>query len=179
MFDEARVYRRVGEFVVSFQWLENRIREIGWLALDPGRENWPPTGLRNDTTATLFKKVEKLFLDALPRCRLDPALETDFRSSFAENAIRFHDLRRARNKILHSAYIELKAGGEVHGLMRSNPRLEVDSETGEPLLDQEMLGEDSFAFEFKEMADLAVFFNRCYMQLIHRLDVEEATAEEA
>jgi hypothetical protein len=59
--------------------------------------------------------------------------------------------------------------------MRSNPRLDVDSETGEPLFDQEMLSENSFEFEFKEMADLAMFFNRCYIQLIHRYRVEEPT----
>ena len=53
--------------------------------------------------------------------------------------------------------------------MRSNPRFEVDSETGEPLFDQEVLSENSFEFEFKEMADLALFFNTCYTQLLHRL----------
>jgi hypothetical protein len=51
----------------------------------------------------------------------------------------------------------------------SNPRVTVDDETGEPLFDQEILSENSFDHEFKEMADLAVFFNRCYVQLLHRL----------
>jgi hypothetical protein len=171
MLDEAKVYRRIGEFVVSFQWLENRIREIGWFIIDPGRKSWPPRDLRDETTAVLFSKVEQLFLAALPRCRLGRELETEFRTSFAQNALRFRDLRRARNKILHSAFIELGAGGEVQGLMRSNSRLEVDSETGELLFDQEMLTENSFGFEFKEMADLAMFYNRCYLQLIHRLPV--------
>ena len=172
MLDEDKIYQRIGEFVVSFQWLENRVREIGWFILDPGGKNWPPMDLRKDTTAALFAKVEKLFLGALPKCRLDPDLEADFRISFAKNASRFHSLRRSRNKILHSAYIELKAGGQVHGLMRSNPQLSVDNETGEPLFDQEMLSEESFEYEFKEMADLAMFFNRCCMQLIHRLPAE-------
>ena len=128
--------------------------------------------LRNNTTADLFAKVEKLFLDALPRCRLGQELEKDFRVSFAKNAGRFHNLRRARNKLLHSAYIELKAGGEVHGLMRSNPQLTVDPETGEFLFDQEMLSERSFEHEFKEMEELAMFFNRCYAQLIQRLPTD-------
>jgi hypothetical protein len=172
MLDEDKIYQRIGEFVVSFQWLENRIREIGWFILDPRRKYWPPMDLRNDKTAALFAKVEKLFLDALPRCRLDPELEADFRASFAKNSNRFHDLRKARNKILHSAYIELKAGGEVHGIMRSNPRLDVDDETGEPLFDQEMLSEKSFEYEFKEMAELAMFFSSCYQQLIDRLPEE-------
>jgi hypothetical protein len=139
MLDEAAVYQRIGEFAVGFQWLENRIREIGWFVLDPTRKKWPPTGLRDDKTADLFDKVEKLFLDALRRCQLEAEVERELRASFAKNAVRFRDLRRARNRILHSAYIELKAGGEVRELMRSNPRLEVDSETGEKLFDQEFL----------------------------------------
>jgi hypothetical protein len=110
VIDQAKVYQRVGEFVVSFQWLENRIREIGWFVLDHGRKNWPPTELRDDSAAVLFKKVKGLVLDALPRCRLDRELENEFRTSFAQNASRLRDLRRARKKILHSAYIELKAG---------------------------------------------------------------------
>ena len=169
--DENKIYQRVGEFVVSFQWIENRIREIGWLILDPSRKKWPPKDLRDETTHDLFKKVEELFLNALPKCQLGPELEEDFRTSFAANAARFHKLRKSRNKILHSAYIELKAGGELRGLLRSNPQLTTDSETGELLFEQEILSKRSFEHEFREMAELAVFFNRCYIQLIHRLPV--------
>jgi hypothetical protein len=128
--------------------------------------------LRNLTTSELFDRVQKLFLDALPKCQLPKDFEEDFRKSFAINADRFRDLRRARNKILHSAYIELKAGGEVHGIMRSNPKLEIDAETKEPLFDQEMLSEMSFRKEIQEIAGLVMFFNRCYMQLLHRLPAD-------
>ena len=177
MSDQHRIYQRIGEFVVSFQWIENRIREIGWFILDPERKNWPPQDLRDDKTDALFKKVDKLFLGALPRCRLDRELEDDYRKTFAQSTTRFHQLRRARNKILHSAYIDLKAGDEVHALLRSNPRLGLDSETGEPLFDQEILSDNSFEHEFREMADLAMFFNRCYTQLVHRLHVDKSDSE--
>lgn len=169
-FKEDKVYQRIGEFVVGFQWLENRIREIGWFILDSRRANWPPQTLRGEPTEKLFNKVQKLFLDALPKCRLDPELEADFRTSFPEYAARFHKLRRARNKILHSAYIEFKAEGELVALIRSNPKLSTDTETGEPLFDQEMLSESTFEFELMETADLAFFFNRCYTQLIARFN---------
>ena len=118
--------------------------------------------------AALFSKVEKLLLKALPKCDLGPELEEDFRTSFVESAARFHNLRRARNRILHSAFIELKAGGEVQGLLRSNSQISVDPETGEALFDQDFLSENSFQNEFREMAELIMFFNRCYTQLIHR-----------
>ena len=171
--DQDRIYQRIGEFVVSFQWLEHRIREMGWFLLDPGRTKWPPTQLRTDRPELLFNEVEKLFLEALPRCRLDAELEASYRESLPTYAKRFHKLRKARNKILHSAFIELKAGHEVQALLRSNPRLTPDSETGELLYDQEILSERSFNEELRETAEVAVFINRCYVQLIHRLPINE------
>jgi hypothetical protein len=100
--NEGQIYRRIGEFVVCFQWLENRIREIGCYILDPDRKEWPPPTLRDESTSLLFKKVQKLFLDALPRCDLGPELEQDSRDSFAEYAARFDMMWRTRNQILHS-----------------------------------------------------------------------------
>ena len=82
--------------------------------------------------------------------------------------------RSDRNRILHSAFIELKTGGEVQGLLRSNPKIQVDEETGEPLFDQELLTAESFSKEMKTMADVAVFLNRAYLQLIRRYPNEGA-----
>jgi len=171
--DERLTYQRIGEIVVLYQWLENQLREIGWFILDPDRQHWPPTALRNVSSADLFNRVEKLFLDALPKCELGEDLEKDFRDSFAVFAGHFARVRQARNKILHSAFIELKAGGEVLGLMRVDPRSMIDDESGERLFDSEMLSKESFHQEFREMADLSMFLNRCYVQLLHRLPHHE------
>lgn len=168
MSNETLVYQRIGEFVVTFQWLEHKLREIGWFILDPDRKNWPPTGLRTLTNEKLIDKVHELFIQALPSCKLDAALDADFRTSFASCVRELHELRRDRNRVLHSAFIELKAGGEVRGLMRANPRLEVDEETGEVLYDHELLAPESLAAEMRKMADAAVFLGRAYLQLIHR-----------
>lgn len=166
--DQGLTYQRIGEFVVLYQWLENRLREIGWFILDPDRKHWPPTALRNMSSAALFGKVEELFLEALPKCALGEDLESDFRDAFAACAERFRKIRQARNKVLHSAFIELKAGGEVAGIMRVDPKSMVDEESGERMFDSEMLSNESFRQEFAEMADLAMFLNRCYVQLLHR-----------
>lgn len=168
MSNEDLVYQRIGEFTVSFQWLEHKLREIGWFILDPDRKNWPPKDLRNLTNEKLINKVHELFLQALPRCKLSAALEEDFRTSFGSCVQQLHQLRRDRNRILHSAFIELKAGGEVRGLMRANPRLEVDEESGEVLYDQELLTPESFAQEMRKMGEAAMFLGRAYLQLIHR-----------
>lgn len=141
--DQAKAYQRIGEFVVCFQSIENQIREIGWFILDSGRKDRLPKLLRKDTNAALFEKVQSLFLAALPICRLGAELEADFPVSFAENRGRFQNLRRARSRILHSTFIELKAGGEVRGLLRSNPQVSVDTKTGEVSFDQDFLSENS------------------------------------
>lgn len=165
---EGLVCQRIGEFVVSFQWLENKLREIGWFILDPDRKEWPPKGLRALTNEKLVDAAHELFLMALPRCSLPVPIEEDFRKSFAASVQELHQLRRDRNRILHSAFIELKAGGEVVGLLRSNPRLQVDEETGEGLYDQEMLTPESFVEQMRRMAELGVFLSRAHLQLIHR-----------
>lgn len=165
---ESLTYQRIGEFAVSFQWLENKLREIGWFILDPERSQWPPTGLRNLTNEKLVERVYELFVGALPKCELPDDLEIELKDSFAVAAKDLHQIRRDRNRVLHSAFIELKAGGEVHGLLRSNPKTEVDEETGEVLFDQEFLTDASFHKEMKMMAEVAFFLNRAYTQLIQR-----------
>jgi hypothetical protein len=165
---EDLIYQRIGEFVVSFQWLENKLREIGWFILNPERSQWRPTGLRNLTNEKLIDTVHQLFVQALPKCKLEQDLEANLKDSFASAASVLHQLRRDRNRILHSAFIELKAGGEAQGLLRSNPKLQVDEETGETLFGQEVLTAESFSKEMNMMGDVAMFLNRAHVQLIHR-----------
>ncbi|ERZ01104.1 hypothetical protein [Pseudomonas aeruginosa] len=162
------VYQRIGEFAVAFQSIENTLREIGWFVIDPERLKWPPPDLRNLTNEKLVDRVYELFLQAMPKCKLPKELEADLKESFASAAKHLHQLRRDRNQILHSAFVELKSGGEAHWILRTSSRLQVDEETGEPLFDQELLTAESFADEMEAMAELSMFLNRAYTQLIHR-----------
>lgn len=168
MIDKGLVYQSIGEFAVSFQWLENKLREIGWFIMEPDRKDWPPKGLRALTNEKLIGKVHELFLHALPQCDLGEEMEADFKTAFAACAETLHQLRRDRNRILHSAFIELKADDEVVGLMRSNPRFTRDEETGSALFDREILKPDSFTVEMQRMGEAAVFLGRAYVLLIRR-----------
>lgn len=168
MENQAEIYQRIGEFAVSFQWIENKLREIGWFIFDPERKEWPPKGLRNLTNYDLVNKVSDLFEEALPKCKLDQDLETEFAQAFGQIVKDLHQIRKDRNRILHSAFIEIEAGGDVQAIIRSNPRLGVDDETGEATFDQEALTPESFASEMQKMAAIAQFLNRAYVQLIHR-----------
>lgn len=162
------IYQRIGEFVVSYQWIENQLREIGWIILDPNHQKFPQTELREESSFELFQEFERLFLEALPKCRLPLDFENDFRSSLKEHKEIFHNLRKSRNNILHSAYLELKGGGEVLAIMRSNPKIN----TKETVRDNEILTEKSFEQEMQNMTKLALFLGRCKMQLIHRYPID-------
>lgn len=163
--DIDTIYHRLGEFVVSFQWIENRFREIGWLILDPERNQWPPFALRDETNHDLLIKVEELYVTLIDRFAPDDAEER--KESFRGLVAASHDMRRYRNRLVHSAYVEIKAGGEVISLLRSNPKLEEDTETCELKWDQEALNENSFEDGMKEMGRIAWDLNLHYIQLIH------------
>jgi hypothetical protein len=100
----------------------------------------------------------------------------EFRDSFTSAVKLLHQVRRDRNRILHSAFIELKAGGEVLALLRSSPRVEADDKTGETLFDQELLTVESFSVQMKMMGEIALILNRSYTQLISRYPSRELAA---
>ena len=55
----------------------------------------------------------------------------------------FHALRKYRNSLLHSAFVELKAGDDVVGLVRSHPYIYVYTDTGELVVDEEAFTSES------------------------------------
>jgi hypothetical protein len=160
-----KIYQRIGEFVVCYQWLENKYREIGWLILDPCRKEWPPKQLRNESSEELIGKVESLFIDLMSRLDVPDKDEriADFKSIVAGS----HAMRQYRNNLLHSAFIELKAGGEVMGILRSNPKIKIDPKSGEVLFDQEALTVKAINNKVKELGKLAFPLGQHYIQLIH------------
>jgi len=164
--DLDRICQRIGEFVVSFQWLEHRIREIGWLLIDPHRAEWPPTQLRNLTNRDLVCRVQELYTD---RVSAFPGVGSqDYCESVRYVMARAHDARRARNGLLHAAFVELTAGGEVHALMRADPRLVLD-EDGEHKVQSEVLTEAALLSLLASLGPLSVAVNMHYVQLIHWL----------
>jgi len=121
--------------------------------------------LRTETNQKLIDKVTELFsyLTDTYQFPNGPAQSTDFEGLRTE----FHALRRFRNRLLHSTYIELKAGRELVGLLRSNPKIGVDTETGELIFDQEPFTEAVVHKKLKEVADAAFRLGMHYTQITH------------
>lgn len=125
----AELYQSIGRFVIAFQQLENTYREIGWYVLHPERKNWPPTELRRETNSDLIDKVTGL---------LESLVETGVLANgeswlptigyLREN---FHELRRYRNKLLHSVYIPIETKDEVFDFYTADVKLTIDPDTSE------------------------------------------------
>jgi hypothetical protein len=160
-----KAYKSIGEFVVTFQWIENKYREIGWFILDPERKEWPPLALRKESTGKLIDRVTELFCSLVEKYDMPTSL--DRKADFLALQQEFHALRKYRNTLLHSVFIELKAGGEVVGLLRSNPQIAIDEETGELIFVQENFTDEVVHTKLREISEAAFRLGNHYVQLIH------------
>jgi hypothetical protein len=158
-------HKALGEFVIVFQWVEDLYRQIGWFILDPERKAWPPKQLRTEKNHELIDKVTKLFVELTKTYTFANGAEKA--KDMEELRGHFHALRKYRNRLLHATYIELKAGGEVHGYIRSNPEVGVDAETGELIVDQEDFSAEVIYAKMREYGDLMLRLNIIHVQLIH------------
>jgi len=161
----AATHQALGEFVITFQWIENLYRQIGWFILDPERSHWPPMRLRRETNHDLVNKVTDLFVDLTDRFAFPNGAEKA--RDMLELKDKFHALRAYRNRLLHSTYVELKSGGEIHGYLRSNPELGVDPDTGELIYDQEAFSAQVINDKIGEYAEYVLRLNFNHVQLIH------------
>ncbi len=156
-------HKAIGEFVIVFQHVENFYRQIGWFILDPERTQWPPTQLRTETNYALIKTVTELFVTLTKTYAFENGPEKA--QDMQELQTHFHALRKYRNRLLHSTYIELKAGGQLHGYIRSNPEVGVDPETGELIFDQEDFSAETIHAKIEEYGGFIWRLSNIYLQL--------------
>jgi hypothetical protein len=162
--DVDKIYQRIGEFTVSFQWIEHLIRQIGWLIDDPGRKSWPSMILRDESNSQLLLEVEKLYCNLIDKMDLKDS-ET-YKKVFNKLIQNCHELRIYRNNLLHSAYIEIKAGDEVKALMRSNTKIKTDKKTGKYIFDHEILTEKQFNSWMGKTAQIGMKLSLIHAQII-------------
>jgi len=72
-----------------------------------------------------------------------------------------------RNNLLHSAYLELKAGGEVQAMMRSNPKIKKDPLTKDVIYDFDLITADDITIVMKKLALDVMHLNLYFTQLKH------------
>ena len=164
-YEYDRLMQRIGEFVVSFQWLEDKFRDIGWLIEDPTRMSWPPKTLRNLTNFDLLNNVERAYLGLVDSLNIDNAEER--KAAFQLLVSRCHEIRKYRNNLLHSAYVEMKSHNEVIGVIRSNPRINTTTMAGDTTFDYVPLTADSVAYAMKDLAAQSLALSTIYIELLH------------
>src|ERR1700749_1768525 len=98
--DPDGIYRQIGVYVVSFQHLENQLFQVCWFLTEPA---YSETG-RRVYGFLLSQGREK----------------SDFARRFHSHLHQCREVGRDRNRIVHSAYVHLEAGGELGGLVRSD-----------------------------------------------------------
>ncbi|AZI24159.1 hypothetical protein EA772_01905 [Pedobacter sp. G11] len=160
--DTSLIYQKIGEFVVSFQWLEHRLREIGWLIIDPKRNSWPPKELRDDTNVQLLNKIETLYIRFLKVSEITDKEKKI--TSFKETIASLHGHRKYRNLLLHSAYIEIHRVDDSEEIWRSNPKLKYAD--GDRVFDTETLTPEKIDKVMLQMAHDALTINKCYNQAL-------------
>lgn len=175
-FDAAKMYQRVGEFVVAFQWFEVTVLNILWL-LDQPRMSWDE---RLRTSEIRFvEKLDKAAnrfserMDDLERWSRNGTLPQTveenarhWRARFASIISDCRVLNRQRNEIVHSSYVHLEAGGEIHGIVRSKVVLERRGTSDDfELRSKDALPELDDAL--KEMATLSLALGTAQLQIVH------------
>lgn len=161
--ESGLLYQKIGEFVVSFQWFENRLREIGWVINDPKRKIWPPKDFREESNAQIISKVEFVYINFI---RSSSLTDKENRIKDFQNLVHnLNEYRRYRNRILHSAFTEIKGGGEILEICSTNPKLKY--EKGKPIIDTIVLTPEKINEVMLKMANDAFKLNIFYMQAIH------------
>jgi len=158
-FDYDLLTQRIGEFVICFQWTENLIRQIGCLIVDPEHKNSPLLTFINLRNYDLLEDVKIKYCNLMDAINIQ---DGEGRKLYFKKLINdCHELREIRNNLLHSAYIELKAGDDVVALMRSNPK----SANGNLIFDQELLSETSITNKIENLGKTTLKLNLIFSQL--------------
>lgn len=162
--DVDRVYQRIGEFVVCFQFIEEQLRNIGWIILDPNRNDRPPKHFDGFTNEKLLKKVESLFVEYISTLDIldGDNRKRDFRAIVQE----CHLSRRYRNQLLHSAYFELKGGDEVFELLQVDSKPTIDPTSGKSTSNPAILSEEFIVKHIQVLGKLSFLLGAIYRQLI-------------
>jgi hypothetical protein len=163
--DIEEVHQAVGEFVVFFQSIEDAYRQIGWFLVDPEKAVWPPRAFRRETNCDLVDKVTDLLIGLTQKYKFPNGQQ---KAEEAEQLrTTFHALRKLRNRVVHSAYHEVKAGGQVAAILRTSPQITVDPDTGDVEYDQEAFDPDSIRKEIGRHAQAFFILHTIRLQLIH------------
>lgn len=163
--DMEKVHQAIGELVVFFQSIEDEYRRIGWYLVDPEQTEWPPGAFRKESNADLIDKVTNLFVDLTRQYKFPNGEQKTIEAEELRKT--FHALRKFRNRVVHSAYHEVIADGQVAAILRTSPKITVDPDTGEIEYDQEDFDTNTICKEIGRHVQAFFILHTIRKQLIH------------
>jgi hypothetical protein len=164
-FDPKPLYQAIGEYVVGFQWLVNKLWLAATFAEHPEQSLEDRWVLLDLSVAKLIDRFQEASIAFSRRWAL--AHSTLFEDELDVIVDKCHQARRQRNRLIHSAYVHLEAGGELHGILRSDISSRGASGSESPVFDQEIATPELFQVELRHAVDTGILVSQCHIQFIH------------
>ena len=147
--DADAIYRQIGIYVVSFQYLEDLLFQICWFFSESPYSEVGRLRLVNKGFSALIGEAQRRAGDFLAA---DGRNNSDFSQNFRAHMGECRKIERERNRIVHSAYIHLEAGGELRGIVRSDMRKAKDGARVE--LVRNYLTEENLEAELQRLVEV-------------------------
>jgi hypothetical protein len=165
VFDANPMYEAMGKYVIAFQWFVNRLWLAASFAEHPSQNQSDRWALVDLSVGQLISRFEKTATAFVLRWAPDEA--NSFSEVLKALVDKCHAARLQRNRLLHSAYVHLEAGGELYGIMRSDITWRGATDSDHPSFDQEIASPQLFAAELDNVVQTGIEVNQLYLQLIH------------
>jgi hypothetical protein len=140
-FNVDRIYHRLGEFIATFQWFEDLLLDMVTHLVAREHHFEARPAFANMRFSEKVRVADVMFPRLLARIVATDQLAAAWEQRFSALVRGFDELNTRRNKLVHSSYVELKAGGELVGMFRSKMRLKAGKnrsallDQGDPLAD--------------------------------------------
>jgi len=149
--DADGIYRQIGIYVVSFQYLENLLFQISWFFSEPPYSEVGRLRLVSKGFSALIGEAERRTGEFLAADGRDTS---EFSQNFRTHMRERRKIERERNRIVHSAYLHLEAGGELRGIVRSDMRRAKDGAS--VTFDRSYLTEKTLEIELRKLAGVII-----------------------
>jgi len=157
-FNPERVYRRLGEFIVALQWFEDTLLDMITKLVAPERFFAARAAFLSMRFAEKIRVAEHMFLQVVEELgREGDSLAAQWSETFREICNRLTKLNEQRNKVVHSSYVELMAGGALKGIVLAKERIKRGAalhDYSDPIdeLDSALRGAGALALELSRAA---------------------------
>ncbi|MBI5058207.1 hypothetical protein HZB60_00320 [candidate division KSB1 bacterium] len=164
MEDIEDIYSELGKYVVCFQHLESKILQIAWFLDDPAHAHNSGTRYVSMRFHELIKIIESNLVRYAEKIQLDGIEQ--FSVDIGSVTKQCQEAGRNRNRLVHSHYLHLEAGGHVETIIRSYSGKGVVDSRPQIFCDNEELRLGSFANAIFEIAGLSFILGLLHNQLI-------------